>query len=283
MSTQRIRNKYQIFEELGFNYTSTNNVFINCPSVLNVDPSSIRNHYQFFKDYGYRQDEIHKILETIPELFLLSTTKIEKKLDEYSTIGFKKDEIVKITYYLSEIFIYEKEEIMNRLKFMQDYGYELNDIITIIKSVPMILSNYFTNSLSEKWLVLEDIGFSKDDVVSITKQNPYLLLYTKEVLRDNYNHFVKRGFYHKEVLEMIKDTPLLLGFHKSNIDKKLDAYKEFGLFDYIKNHSNCLLYSLDYILKRKKYIKNDEWEDLFLNDVSFHKKYKVTREQIIGG
>lgn len=283
MSIQRIRNKYQIFEELGFTLSSTNNIFIHCPSILNVDPSSIRNHYQFFKDYGYKQDEIHTIFETIPQLFLLSTTKIQKRLEEYSAIGFKKDEIVKITYYLPEGLIIEKEEIMNRLKFMGDYGYQLNDIITIIKSVPMILSDYFTSSLEEKWLVLEEIGFSKDDVVSITKQNPYLLLYSKELLKDNYTHFVKRGFYHKEVLEMIKDTPLLLGFHKNNIDKKLDAYKDFGLFDYIKNHSSCLLCSLNYILKRKKYIKNNEWEDLFLNDVDFHKKYKVTRKQIIGG
>ena len=282
MSNQRISNKYQILDELGFSNQAINSIIINQPSILNIDPSFLKNRYLFFKDYGYKQNEIHTIIEAIPELFLITTNKLQKKLDEYSSFGLKKDEIIKLTYYLPELFIFVKEELREKTFFMEEYGYPIEDIISIIKRVPIILKSSYISQLQTKWNVLEGLGFTSSEVVQITKENPYILLYCSDFIKENFDNFVQNNFYHKEVLEMILKTPLLLSYSKETMSHKLKYYKKFLLFDYIKENPHVLLYNIDIIKKREKYIKDKEYVDLFLNDSLFKKKYKVSREKLLG-
>ena len=165
---------------------------------------------------------------------------------------------------------------------MEEYGYPIEDIISIIRRVPMILKSTYTSSLQSKWSVLEGLGFTPEEVVQITKSFPYLLLYCSDFIKENFDNLVSSDFYHREVLDMILNTPLLLGFSKDNINYKLKYYKKFLLYDYIKENPKVLLYNLDIIKKRESYIKDKEYTDLFLSDSLFQKKYHVSRKKMLG-
>ena len=80
---------------------------------------------------------------------------------------------------------------------------------------------------------------------------------------------------------MIIKTPLLLTYSSKELIKRLDYYKDNNCLDIIKTNSNYLLYSLDIILKRKKYIDDKSLEDLFLLDKDFYNKYKLTRKKVL--
>ena len=283
MSNQRINNKYQVFDEIGFSKDDCNELFVKKTDILNKDPSSIKKKIEFFLEYGYDKNDIITILREIPILFDMTQLQITKKLEEYKEFGFTEDEIIKITTYLPDLYIYNKEDITSKTKYLTENGYTTKNIINAIKKLPIILKHNNLSKIEENIENLENLGFGISEIVPLTEKNPYILLYSKDMISDNFKCCIKYNLFNNEVIKMMNETPLLLTYNKKELDKRLHYYKDKDLIDIIKNNSNYLLISLELIENREKYIKTKNKADVFLSDKEFYNKYKVNRDDILKG
>ncbi|MBP5679259.1 MAG: hypothetical protein J6X28_05510, partial [Bacilli bacterium] len=111
----------------------------------------------------------------------------------------------------------------------------------------------------------------------------YILLYTKEMIAENFKNFIEFDYQNAEVIKMMNQTPLLLTYNAEELRRRLQYYKEKHVLKELKENSTNLLISLEFIQKREKYIKNNKRSDLFFNDKEFEEKYHIIRKQVIEG
>lgn len=283
MSNQRIQNKYQLFQEMGFQASDCNEIFVKRPNLLNRDLSSIKKRIQYLFDFGYDANDLLLVIRSVPELIDINQSTLTHKIEELKYFGFTQDEIIKITSYLPELYIYSKDEIEQKTKYLTENYFTTRDIINTIKKVPLLLKHDHLENIEENIENLETLGFGKSEIVPLTEKNPYVLVYSKEMVSENFKIFIHYGFYNQEVVKMMKDTPLLLTYNSKELNKRLHYYKDQKLLDEIKNHSKYMLYSLELIQKRASLIKNKKKSDVFLNDIEFEEKYHKTREDVLRG
>ena len=134
----------------------------------------------------------------------------------------------------------------------------------------------------------------------MTFKNPYILAYSNDKLINNIDNLLN-GFYTKEeVIGMIKNFPLLLGYDTSSLKKKFAFYKSNGLEKYICNNSHLFSFSLDLIEAREKVISDNKIDNvyykdlfennscntllidnLFLSEEDFYKIYNLTTDDLL--
>ena len=281
MSNQRINNKYQLLEDIGFNKEDCNELFIKKTSLLNKDPSTIKKRIDYLLDYGYEEADIVTIVREIPDLLDMTQNALNKKIEEYKDFGFTKDEIIKITSYLPELYIYNKEDIENKTKYLTENGYTTKSIINAIKKLPIIIKHNNLERLEDNINNLQTLGFGISEIVPLTEKNPYILLYSKEMVAANFKTFINYNIYNSEVIKMMNETPLLLTYNNKELENRLHYHKDKDLIEEIKKHSKYMLYSLEFIQKREKYVKKKDIKDIFLTDTEFYKKYNITRDEVL--
>ena len=68
----------------------------------------------------------------------------------------------------------------------------------------------------------------------------------------------------------------------TNIEKKISFYQTLELDNYVIENSKILIYNLDYIETRWKYIKNKNNKlDLFISEKDFYNKYNIKSLDLI--
>ena len=273
MSINKIDNKYKFFYSFGFTNKAINNIFINYPELLNVDISLIDKRLKFFKEYGY--SDLSYLFEMCPSLLDISLKNIEKRLNDISNLGFTKNEVIKITTYSPNLFIVDNDSINNIIVYLLDYGYSKKNIVGIIKKIPIILKDYYWNELPKKIDNLNKLSFTNKDIVEIIISNPYILLYSIEYINNCFDNFKKFGFDSIKIKQIIIDTPLLLGYNYISIKEKLSFYKSKGILGIIFNNPEYLLFNFDLVKERFNIINSESYDDLFMNDSDFYKKYNV--------
>ena len=127
--------------------------------------------------------------------------------------------------------------------------------------------------LDALYLKLLSLGYSRIEIHRLTIRNPYLFFTPIEIITNNFQTFLDFGFYSTEVIKMTNHTPILLTYNIQELINRLNFYNELGLLNYVKHNSHNLLYSLDLIVHRRKYVPNTCLEDLFLNLDEFKEKY----------
>lgn len=280
MSSTRIKNKYQLFQKLRFTIEETNDLLIKKPDILNREPSIIEKRINDLINYGYDPNDIPSIINSLPSLIDMNINTIYKKQKELKSLGLNKAEIIRVTTYLPNIYNEDIQEIQSKLDFMTKNEYSLQDIITIIKKVPIILKKQNLEGIESAINNLILLGFSQNDIHYITTTNPYILLYSKDIINENFKVFNKYNYYNSEIIRMIIKTPILLTYNTKELKRRLDYYKDNNCLEIIKNNSNYLLISMDITSKRKKYIDSN-LNDLFISDFEFNKKYKITKEELL--
>ena len=90
------------------------------------------------------------------------------------------------------------------------------------------------------------------------------------------------GYSLENVIKMMTDFPLLFGYDITNIEKKISFYQTLELDNYVIENSKILIYNLDYIETRWKYIKNKNNKlDLFISEKDFYNKYNIKSLDLI--
>lgn len=281
MNLQRIKKVFNLFSDLGFSMNNIKNILYARPEILNIDFSIIKNRFYAFNKAGYKKNDTINIFSDIPVIIDCNKSDIIKKIDYLKSLSFSEKDIIKLTSYLPSLFVYEKDEINSKLSFFYDFDFSNDEVINIIKKIPIIFKPYYLNSLNNKFKLLLKLGFDKKIINHICLVNPYILLYSNDVLNDNFVSLCE--FYKKEdVIKIISNCPIIFGYSTYSISEKLNYYKSINLLDYLCNNSYCLLYSLDFIKVRYNYVDKDLLSDLFLSDKLFFEKYKISREDIAG-
>ena len=299
LSFQKIVNKFNYLKELGFSEDNIVDIMTNKTDIISIDNTSLRKRINYFTEYGFSTDDIINIVNVVPEVIDLRITYINKIIDELSTYGFNKSSIIRIITILPNLFIF-KDSLSDNLDKLNELGYNKKDIISIISKVPMILRKSYFDNIFIKFGLLNTYEFTNSDIIDMTFKNPYILAYSNDKLINNIDNLLN-GFYTKEeVIGMIKNFPLLLGYDTSSLKKKFAFYKSNGLEKYICNNSHLLSFSLDLIEAREKVISDNKIDNvyykdlfennscttllidnLFLSEEDFYKIYNLTTDDLL--
>lgn len=282
VSIGKISNLMSLLIDYGFSYDNTINIIVNFPSLINIDVGNIKLKFKFFLDFGYDVEEFIKLCIKMPSLLSLNKTKFSKKYDELTSLGLSKNDFIHISSLFPEIFNISVDEINDRLSLFFNNGFSKTNTFNIIKKIPIVLDDNYIVRITNSFECLKRLDFTSDDIIKLCLINPYILLYDYHIIESNFKNFVKYNLYYKEVRDMILNTPLLLTYNSMEISRRLTFYQKNKLIDYVKNNSKFLLFNLDFIKNRLKYV-NDSYGDLFISDISFFKKYHVTRNNIVEG
>ena len=287
ISNQKIKNKFDKLYDFGFHKDDILIILSNNASLFGIDYSSIKKRLQLFLDYGYSPRQVINIVTNVPSIIDTNISNIQKKFIEYEKLGFKKSDIIKISYYLPELMVLSIDSISLKLNDLDNFGYSLNDIISIVKKVPIVLKDYYLNKIIIKLNCLSELGFSKEEIINITCSNPYILLYSEEMLIERFNNLLYFEYSLDDIRKLIINLPILFGYDINTISKKIKYYDSINLKSIIINDTSILLYPLELIEKRYNFISKSlsintkNYNLLFLSDKDFYKKYKITKEELL--
>ena len=287
ISNQRIKNKFDKLQELGFLKDNIIYIISENSSLFGIESSSLKKRFQLFIDFGYTEKEIIDIISCVPKLFDCSTSIIQKKFDEFKNMGFKPNEIIKITYILPELFIGSVNVINDKFNDLVEFGYSELDITNIIKKIPIILKDYYLDNITVKLNCLTELGFNNDEIILITCNNPYILLYPEEAIIERFNNLLFFDFSIESIRKMIINLPILFGYNINTVKERISYYDEIGLKNLITINSSILLFPCELIKRRYDFlsktisIDDNNYKYLFLNDIEFYKKFKISKTDLM--
>ena len=249
----------------------------------------LKKRFNFFLDFGYSSYEVISIISRYPKLFDYNGSLIQKKFEEFKELGFENRDIIKITFVCPELFFSSLNIINEKFLYLLDFGYSEIDIINIIKKIPIILKNYYLDKLNVNINCLLELGFSNKDIIMITCNNPYVLLYTDDILIDKFNNLLFFEFSLNDIRNMFIQLPILFGYDMQTINNRINYYISINLKNIIVKDTKIWIHPLELITNRYNFISIKENIDqsnynlLFLNDRDFYKKFKISKEELLKG
>lgn len=288
MSCQKIKNRIGWFVEHDFLEKDIIKIFTENTKLFGSDNHLINKRFNYFLEFGFTKEQIMKIFTTLPELINCNLSDINKSIDEFKKMGFLDRDIIKFATTLPDLLKSSKNIILDKFSFLLEFGFSDLDIINIIKRVPYILNDYYLKEIALKVDNFLSLGFSSNDLLFIICNNPNILLYPKDLVNNKYKSLKGLGFVDVEIIQMIKEFPLLLSYDINSIRLKVKYYRKIGLEQEIINNSRILRFNLRMVMARYKFfLENnkltDNLNDLFLNDLTFFRKYKVSKKELMEG
>ena len=288
LSADKIRNRLNKFIELGFSKSDVITIISENPYLLQGDFSSYKKRFDFFLEYGYSKKNTIKIFTEASSIFDYSITEIKNRINYLKNIGFNDTDIIKITSLLPKLFISQTNIIQEKFTYLVSFGYNEKDIINIIKRIPIILKKCYLEALNNVLDCLVKLSFSKEDIIYMTCINPYIFLYTDENILNKYNALLDE-IDKDSINKICISFPLIFGYNIKTIIDKIKYYNKISLNDLYISNSKILIYPLELIkaryfyLSKKKNMSNINYDDLFLNNSEFNKKYKINTSKLLDG
>ena len=279
-----IKTKYDSLLELGFSKDNLVDIISNYPSILRKDNSTLKKRINIYLNYGFSMEQVVKIHCLYPSLFEIQSNMIKNKILSLEKHGFNNSDIISLISYNPKLLL-EDDFINTYFSYLIRYGYTELDIINIMKKIPFIINERIKERINYNIKVLENIGFTRDNILLVTSNNPYLFLYSSDDFSSKINYFLDLKYDKNKVINLFLKAPVLFGYNLNTLKIKFDFYKENDLVDYIFDNPNKSIINTNFLNKRLIYLKNnnlydDNKYDLFLDDISFNKKYKITRYEL---
>lgn len=289
LNIEKIRNRLNKFIDLGFSkeeviYIITTNAYL-----LEGDFSSYKRRFDYFIEYGYSKRSTINIFTNDGSLFDCNITLIKNKMNDFKELGFNDTDIIRITSLLPNLFMVSTNIIQDKFKYLLDFGYTDIDISFIIKKIPIILKDYYLQVLIDKLDNLLKLGFSKEEVILMTCNNPYILLYSCENINNKFKEFIDFKISKDNTIKMFVSFPLLFGYDWNSILDKINFYNKIKLNHCYIDNSKIFIYPIELIqarfiyLSKKMNINEDNYDNLFLSDYAFYKKFKIKRNKLLKG
>jgi len=281
LNKQKVKDGMDDLLEIGFKQEEITKLIINYPIILTYGFSNLKKHTQVFLDYGYDINDTIFLLTEDFGLFDLSVNKIKACLAKYEKLGFNNLDIVKMTRYLPTLLTMDIGLFQDKFSYLTDLGYSFNDIINIIHKVPFIVVDFYLERSKSTIDYLFKIGFSKEEIKSMISDNLYILFYSDESLENKINNFIVAGFDIEKVISIINNCPIIFGYDDDTVKEKISFYFDINLRDYLITNSKILFINLDIVKSRYHYLNNSNqyssstYEDLFITDSDFEKKYET--------
>ena len=282
ISSPKIKNKVQILLEIGFSKKQVHSLFLLKPSLFNQNSSILERRISFFQELGFEHNDIISMISSFPDFIDQKEEVFLKRWQDLKDFGLNEEEIVKVCLLLPEILLLDEEEIRKKIMTLKEASLTSQEILFFLKKIPIIVKETYLEKVKTNLEILDSFGFSVEDRRRLLSKNPYLLLFDKDSIQDNFKNFLSFSFYHKEVVDMLIHTPLLFTYNKAEIRRRLQFFQKKDLLELVKEHSKLLLFPLELIEKRFSIIEEGNYRDLYLTDIAFYQKYHLDREEIIG-
>ena len=209
---------------------------------------------------------------------------IKNRINDFKNIGFNDNDIINMTSLIPSLLLSNSNIITDKFKYLKEFGYKDIEIIQIIKKLPILFKNIYFESINKKLDNLIKLGFSKDEVISVTGSNPYIFIYSEDCVTNKFN-ILKDIIDKNDLIKMYVNFPLLFGYSLNNILSKINYYNKIKLdTSYIVN-PKILMFPLELIKARYFYLskKDNNYNNLFLEDYKFYKKYKIKTTKLLAG
>ena len=283
-----VKQRMDEFEDLGFRTNQVTSILTMNPKLFREDFSMIRKKFAFFIEYGYSIEDVVHILTEVPQLFDSSLEDILKKIADYKDMGFQENDIIRITSILPNVFFHDVNLLHEQFQYLLDFGYQELDIIQVVQRIPILLKENYLENISNHIDCFIQLGFSQKSIILMTCNNPYLFLYSVENITNKFMEIKKMGYQEKDVIMILEDSPILFGYDIRNIKQKYEFYQELQLEHYLISHGNYYTYNFDIIQARyhflnKSHDMDNDYQDLFLSDVDFEKKYHIKKNLLLKG
>lgn len=281
LSTQKIYNKIKFLFSIGFNDSNVIDFIASNVNIISIDNSVIKTKISFFKDLGYSDSEIVNLFSLNPNIVDSNLNTIKEKYNYLNSLGFKDKDIIKISLSIPDLYTSDTDLLKSNFSFLTDYGFSMKAIIDIINKIPNILDKNYLDQLIDKFDNIVKLGFSKNEIVKLIVNNPYILLFTSEIINNNHNSLIKEGFNNYT----ISLCPLLISYNSLELEYRIKYYKKINVFNIILENPCYLLFNLEFIKIRADFLKknNKPLNDIFIDDIMFNKKYHITRDKLLKG
>lgn len=282
--TSTIKTKFDSLLDLGFKKDNLVDVITNYPSILRKDNKTIKNRLNIYLEYGFSMEQVVKMFCLYPSLFEIQSKTIEVKLTNLEKYGFNKFDIICLISFNPKLIL-DEDFINTYFSYLISYGYTELDIINIMKKVPFVVNERNKERITNNIEVLENLGFSKDNILYLTSNNPYLFLYSGGDFSTKFNYVLDLKYEKNRIINLFLKAPILFSYNINTLKEKFTFYNDNDLINYIFDNPNKSIINTRFLEKRLKYLKNnnlydDNKYDLFLDDISFNKKYNITRYEL---
>ena len=162
------------------------------------------------------------------------------------------------------------------------------DIIEIIKKIPIIFKDRYREHLNDRINNFSNLGINSKDIILMTSNNPYLFLYSEDNIITIYKNLLKLKYSNDDINKICVSFPLIFGYNWNYTLDKIMYYKKIDLDKYLISNSKILLLPIELVHSRYLYISkykniDNNYKDLFIDDCSFYKLYKIKRDSLLKG
>jgi mTERF domain-containing protein len=189
--------------------------------------------------------QIRRVVIGSPEiLFRSAETNIQSKLGLLGTF-MKEEDIAKIVIRNSRIFLCREDRLKSRISFLQRLGVDGQELSELVARVPRLLTAS-EETVSESFKQAEDLGCQKGLKMSASLMHT-ILGTGKEQLERRLHCLNSLGFSEKQVSELLRRWPLIVGLSEENVKHHMDFLVKSAGFplDYLVTYAPLFGYSLE--------------------------------------
>lgn len=172
-----VKEKTKLFSEiLLMTKEDLGKTFILYPKVVKISNETIKNKIDVFLEMGIGREYIAHLIKYHPDVLNYNINDIKKGIENYLKYGFRKIFIKKLFIRYPMIFT---QKILTRLndqmKYFKSIEVNINDLENILEKYPRIIGLSLEKSIKPKYEYFIEYGISKKVFGQMIKQYPKLL------------------------------------------------------------------------------------------------------------
>jgi len=221
-------------------------------SFITCDTDNLEQSYSYFDEFNYSSEQRIRIITFSPQFLSLSTKTLRSRFTTFISLGYSAQIISIMHHRFPTLLNYPEEEIQNRFK----------DIV--------------------------EIGFDHRQVLDMTLKYSPLFGIAKERIKERLSDIEGYGYSEEDAKTMVYHLPCVFGYLKENLDNKIKVCHEIGVNKGLVKKPTNLIQSAELTYARGCYFRengiivdDDDFRDLFLDNVKFKSKFGVTKDELL--
>jgi len=242
--------------------------------------------WSLFTKIGFKKLEIIKITKNEPSLLEYDCNTLENKIDEFLKMGFKDKELFKMIKLYPTILVLDIQKIINRIDFWIGLGFSHKEVFSMVKTFPSIIG-YSKAYCVDRIDDLEKCGYTMSDIRKMTVAYPQLFSLCIQNIQTRLDDLEYYGLTCEQIKKITLGYPKIFGYSKKNVKEKIICYKKLNIIKFVVEHPMYLIGGVALIQARANYLSQIEYDyennprNLFLNNTSFKRRFKISKEDLL--
>lgn len=258
------------------------------PEIYDYSLETLKNKIANLIAFGYQEEDIFTIIKKFPNFLAYDLEKnIKPTFLNLMCLTYSKNQIIKMSITLPQLIGYSDKHIENHYQELIKLGYTFNQIFTISTRYPQIFS-LSPKTIKNKFTKLQTLNLTLKEIIKITIISPQIYGYDFLKIQKSIELLVKYNYQKEEIVKIITSFPAIFDVSLINLNKKLALYEVIGFHNIIVNKPHNLIqsYQLSYarlyfFLDNNIVINNTNYQELFLSQEKFLKKYNYSNQYLL--